>query len=187
MWRGRGAAYLMLLRAVSRAFCRLGSPVGSSLWRSAIEFRTSCGFPGLRSRRPHMQWRDDWMSVLTRHLADPLADPRTHTHDADLAQRVLVKPLRDEFPRVLQCKVKPRGPHVAVHHGGGEVQNQDEMADYRAADSCGRCQQSGKGTILDLCSTVTEDRCPPPAPAPRQPVLDGALQAPRLVLLDGVP
>ena len=35
----------MLLRAISIAFCRLGSPTGSSLCRSDIAWSTSCGFP----------------------------------------------------------------------------------------------------------------------------------------------
>jgi len=38
-------ADLMLLRAISIAFCRLGSPMGSSLCRSEIARSTSCGFP----------------------------------------------------------------------------------------------------------------------------------------------
>lgn len=38
--------WLMLLRAISMAFCRLGSPLGSSLCRSEMAFRTSCGLPG---------------------------------------------------------------------------------------------------------------------------------------------
>jgi hypothetical protein len=37
--------HLMLLRAISIEFCKLGSPVGSSLCRSVIDFSTSCGFP----------------------------------------------------------------------------------------------------------------------------------------------
>ena len=38
-------AHLMLLRAISMAFWRLGSPTGSSLCLSEIALSTSCGFP----------------------------------------------------------------------------------------------------------------------------------------------
>lgn len=37
--------HFMLLRAISMAFCKLGSPMGSSLILSDIDLRTSCGFP----------------------------------------------------------------------------------------------------------------------------------------------
>lgn len=39
---------LMLFLAISMAFCRLGSPVGRSLCRSAIDLSTSCGLPAAR-------------------------------------------------------------------------------------------------------------------------------------------
>lgn len=37
--------YLIVLLAISIAFWRLGSPVGSNLCRSEIALRTSGGFP----------------------------------------------------------------------------------------------------------------------------------------------
>ena len=40
-----GTTYFILPRAISMAFCRLGSPVGSILCRSAMDLSTSCGFP----------------------------------------------------------------------------------------------------------------------------------------------
>jgi len=69
----------------------------------------------------------------TRHLAYPFADAPTHTHDADLPERILVKPLGDEFARVLEREVEPRRAHVAVRHRRREVQQEDEVADDRAA------------------------------------------------------
>lgn len=39
------STYFILPRAISMAFCRLGSPVGSILCLSAMDLSTSCGFP----------------------------------------------------------------------------------------------------------------------------------------------
>jgi hypothetical protein len=74
----------------------------------------------------------------TRHLAYPLAYAPTHAHDADLPERILVKPLGDELARVLEREVEPRRTHVAVRHRRREVQQEDEMADDRAAYRCSR-------------------------------------------------
>jgi hypothetical protein len=72
----------------------------------------------------------------TGHLAYPLADTPTHAHDADLAERILVEPLGDEFARVLEREVEPRRPHISVRHRRREVQQEDEMADDRTAYRC---------------------------------------------------
>lgn len=43
--RNMSSTYFILPRAISMAFCRLGSPVGSILCLSAMDLSTSCGFP----------------------------------------------------------------------------------------------------------------------------------------------
>jgi len=52
----------------------------------------------------------------TRHFADPLPNSRSHAHDPDLAERVLVEPLVYELARVLETEVEPGRTHVSVHH-----------------------------------------------------------------------
>ena len=83
----------------------------------------------------------------TRHLAYPFADASTHTHDADLPERVLVEPLGDEFARVLEREVEARRAHVAVRHRRREVQQEDEMADDRTAYRRRRREESEKEYI----------------------------------------
>jgi hypothetical protein len=83
----------------------------------------------------------------TRHLAYTFADAPTHTHDADLPERVLVEPLGDKVARVLERKVEARRAHVAVRHRRREVQQEDEMADDRTAYRRGRREESEKEYI----------------------------------------
>ena len=109
----------MLLRAISIAFCRLGSPTGSSLCRSDIAWSTSCGFPIhdlTKKENKGGRERERERTERTRHLAYPFADTPTHTHDADLPERILVEPLGDKFAGVFEREVEPRWPHVPVRH-----------------------------------------------------------------------
>ena len=88
----------MLLRAISIAFCKLGSPAGSSFVRSLSDLSTSCGLPAHERERKRRKSGHD----RTRHFADTFADAAAHTNDADLTEGVLVKPFHDKLARVLQ-------------------------------------------------------------------------------------
>jgi hypothetical protein len=70
----------------------------------------------------------------TGHLTYPFANSATHTHNANLPKRILVKPLGDERACVFERKVEPRRPHITIPHRRREVQQENEMADYRTAD-----------------------------------------------------
>ena len=108
---------LIVLLAISIAFCRLGSPVGSNLCRSEIALRTSGGFPENRNQSPALPTKQhDRKYSQTRHFTDPLPNSRPHAHDSNLAERVLVEPLVHELARVLETEVEPGRTHVSVHH-----------------------------------------------------------------------
>lgn len=49
----------MLLRAISIAFCKLGSPAGSSFVRSLSDLSTSCGFPANERKRDQYTDQDE--------------------------------------------------------------------------------------------------------------------------------
>ena len=111
---------LIVLFAISIAFWRLGSPVGSNLCRSEIALSTSGGFPKQNasyqpSPPPAKSARHEKYSQ-TRHFTDPLTDSCSHPYDADLAERVLIKPLVDELASVFKGEVKSGGAHVSVCH-----------------------------------------------------------------------
>ena len=143
----------MLLRAISMAFCRLGSPTGSSLCRSDIAWSTSCGFPTYKTFFLKRETEKRRRRGRTGHLAYPFADTPTHADDADLPERILVEPLGDKLARVLEREVEPRRPHVPVRHGRREVQQEDEMADDRAAYRRGR----GEKSCLFVCFFSRKD------------------------------
>lgn len=130
----------MLLRAISMAFCKLGSPTGSSFVRSLSDLSTSCGLPANQRERKHRKWEQ----YPTRHFTDALANPTAHTNDANLTERILVKPLHDELARVLQRQVEPRRTHVSVHHHHGQIEEEDEMSDDGTSDGRSWCEQSGE-------------------------------------------
>ena len=95
----------------------------------------------------------------TRHLAYPLADTPAHAHDTDLPERVLVKPLCDEFARVFKHQVEARRSHVAVGHRRREVQQEDEMANDRAANRSGRCEESLQQKCKEFDSVSKRGEC----------------------------
>ena len=112
--------YLIVLFAISIAFWTLGSPAGSNLCRSEIALRTSGGFPkSLKSPYQPPSSSDkayDWNYSQTRHFTDPLPNSRSHAHDPDLAERILVEPFVHKLTCVRETEVKPGRAHVSVHH-----------------------------------------------------------------------
>jgi hypothetical protein len=52
--------YFILLRAISMAFCKLGSPTGSSLILSDIDLRTSWGFPRTDASRHRIKGLENY-------------------------------------------------------------------------------------------------------------------------------
>lgn len=90
----------------------------------------------------------------TGHLAYPFADTPTHTDNADLPERILVEPLGDKLACVLEREVEPRRPHVPVRHGRREVQQEDEVADDRAAYRRGWGEKSFVFEKTDVSQSV---------------------------------
>lgn len=127
---------LMPLRAISRPFCRLGSPAGSNRRLSCSTRRISCGLPVMPcdlSISESRLLRRLWSNQRTSHLSELLRNPRPKARYADLpvrwlvsdsrffvgaaargtylTQGVLIKPLGNKLAHVLQRKVE------SIHRG----------------------------------------------------------------------
>ena len=78
---------LIVLFAISIAFWRLGSPVGSNLCRSEIALSTSGGFPknhGAESIPNISDGAHDRKYSQTRHFTNSLPNSGPHANDANL-------------------------------------------------------------------------------------------------------
>lgn len=86
----------------------------------------------LRFFFPERQYGPDVVVRIPAHVADPDRKPVSHADDAQLRDRVLFEKLRDKLLRVAECEEVSRRTEVLLRHGGGEVQDEDQVS-YNAA------------------------------------------------------
>jgi hypothetical protein len=84
--------------------------------RSQNVWRVSWKFKAIMSISGPSEKADGRNYSQTRHFANPLPNSRSHAHDPDLAERVLVETFVHELARVLEAEVEPGRAHVSVHH-----------------------------------------------------------------------
>lgn len=81
---------------------------------------------------------------VAAHVADADGEAVAHADDAELGDGVLLEELGDEFLGVAKGEQVAGGQEVFLQHGGGEVDDEDEVADDASLEWCGVFQQSAR-------------------------------------------
>lgn len=100
---------------------------------------------------------------VAAHVADADGEAVAHTDDAELRDGVLLEELGDEFLGVAKGEQVAGGQEVFLQHGGGEVDDEDQVADDASLEGCGVFQQSARRHV-SVYGILTRSLDLPPPP-----------------------